>query len=163
MSDDTPKFSVLMAIYIKDSPLFLSEALQSIYKNTVAPDEVIIIRDGKVTSELNSVIDSWRRYLNIKDFTLEKNMGLGAALNFGLNQCMHDLVIRADSDDINRTNRFECILDFMTKNGDVHILSSWVEEFEFNPGDKGIIKKVPSRNSILKYSKNRSPFNHPAG
>ncbi|EIH2186411.1 glycosyl transferase family 2, partial [Escherichia coli] len=47
MSDDTPKFSVLMAIYIKDSPLFLSEALQSIYKNTVAPDEVIIIRDGK--------------------------------------------------------------------------------------------------------------------
>jgi len=162
MSDDTPKFSVLMAIYIKDSPLFLSEALQSIYKNTVAPDEVIIIRDGKVTSELNSVIDSWRRYLNIKDFTLEKNMGLGAALNFGLNQCMHDLVIRADSDDINRTNRFECILDFMTKNGDVHILSSWVEEFEFNPGDKGIIKKVPSRNSILKYSKNRSPFNHPA-
>lgn len=137
MSDDTPKFSVLMAIYIKDSPLFLSEALQSIYKNTVAPDEVIIIRDGKVTSELNSVIDSWRRYLNIKDFTLEKNMGLGAALNFGLNQCMHDLVIRADSDDINRTNRFECILDFMTKNGDVHILSSWVEEFEFNPGDKG--------------------------
>ncbi|HCL7428431.1 TPA: UDP-Gal:alpha-D-GlcNAc-diphosphoundecaprenol beta-1,3-galactosyltransferase, partial [Escherichia coli] len=61
-----------------------------------------------------------------------------------------------------RTNRFECILDFMTKNGDVHILSSWVEEFEFNPGDKGIIKKVPSRNSILKYSKNRSPFNHPA-
>ena len=45
MSDDTPKFSVLMAIYIKDSPLFLSEALQSIYKNTVAPDEVIIIRD----------------------------------------------------------------------------------------------------------------------
>ena len=73
MSDDTPKFSVLMAIYIKDSPLFLSEALQSIYKNTVAPDEVIIIRDGKVTSELNSVIDSWRRYLNIKDFTLEKN------------------------------------------------------------------------------------------
>lgn len=68
-------------------------------------------------------------------------MGLGAALNFGLNQCMHDLVIRADSDDINRTNRFECILDFMTKNGDVHILSSWVEEFEFNPGDKGIIKK----------------------
>lgn len=24
MSDDTPKFSVLMAIYIKDSPLFLS-------------------------------------------------------------------------------------------------------------------------------------------
>ena len=79
MSDDTPKFSVLMAIYIKDSPLFLSEALQSIYKNTVAPDEVIIIRDGKVTSELNSVIDSWRRYLNIKDFTLEKNMRLWAA------------------------------------------------------------------------------------
>lgn len=162
MSDDCPKFSVLMAVYIKDSPKFLSEALQSIYKNTLAPDEVIIIRDGEVTSELNSVIDSWKNHLNIKDFELQKNMGLGAALNFGLKQCMHELVIRADSDDINRPNRFACIVDFMSKNNDVHILSSWVEEFEFNPGDKGIIKKVPSRDSILKYSKNRSPFNHPA-
>lgn len=51
----------------------------------VVLDEVIIICDGKVIFEFNFVIDSWRRYLNIKDFIFEKNMGLGVVLNFGLN------------------------------------------------------------------------------
>lgn len=73
---------------------------------------------------------------------------------------MYDLVICVDFDDINRINWFECIFDFMIKNGDVYIFSFWVEEFEFNLGDKGIIKKVLSWNFIFKYLKNRSFFNY---
>ena len=54
MSDDTPKFSVLMAIYIKDSPLFLSEALQSIYKKRLPQMKLLLF--VMVRSHLNSIL-----------------------------------------------------------------------------------------------------------
>lgn len=155
-------FSVLMAVYFKDSPEFLNDALLSIDKNDLSPSEIVIVRDGPLTSELDAVISKWQKKIAIKDVSLEYNLGLGAALNYGLSYCTYDLIIRADSDDINRSSRFSSIVAYINKHPNVHILSSWIEEFEFVPGDSGIIKKVPAADKIIQYSKKRSPFNHPA-
>lgn len=162
MSYINEKFSVLMAVYYRDSPDFLEHSLLSIYQNDTPPTEVIIVRDGPVTNEIGLVIEKWESLLPIIYVSLEENMGLGVALNYGLTFCHYDIVIRADSDDVNRYNRFSVIMDFMAKNPDVDIVSSWIEEFQYIPGDSGLVKKVPSKSDIIKYSRTRSPFNHPA-
>ena len=40
-------------------------------------------------------------------FSLEENVGLGKALNYGVQCCKYDLIARMDTDDIAVPNRFE--------------------------------------------------------
>lgn len=48
--------SVLISIYYKENKNYLSQALDSILTQTVRPDEVILVKDGKLTEELDNVI-----------------------------------------------------------------------------------------------------------
>ena len=41
-------FSVILSIYYKESPLFLRESLDSLFSQTVCPDEVILVKDGPI-------------------------------------------------------------------------------------------------------------------
>lgn len=79
-------FSVILSIYYKESPLFLRESLDSLFSQTVCPDEVILVKDGPIGDELDNVIDSYvTRYPYLKVLSLVTNRGLGKALNEGLN------------------------------------------------------------------------------
>ena len=54
--------SVLMSIYIKDSPKFLNDALNSITDiQTLEPKEIILIQDGKLTIELDHIVKKWKK------------------------------------------------------------------------------------------------------
>lgn len=155
-------FSVLMAVYIKDDEYFLDQALLSIYRNTLPPSEVILVKDGPVSQTVNSIIDNWRDKLNIKTVDLEFNIGLGEALNNGLKFCTYDLVARCDADDINRPNRFLNQVDYMCNHPEIDIISSWVQQFENEPLDKDDIRRVPAREKLFDHAKRKNPFNHPA-
>lgn len=101
-------FSVILSIYYKESPLFLRESLDSLFSQTVCPDEVILVKDGPIGDELDNVIDSYvTRYPYLKVLSLVTNRGLGKALNEGLKYCSHELVARMDTDDIAMPERFE--------------------------------------------------------
>ena len=162
MSENSMFFSLLMAVCKKDDPTFLFEALKSIANNSLQPTEVILVEDGPITRELRKVINGWSNVLNIKSIGLERNSGLGAALNEVLKHCKYEVIVRADADDINRPNRFQCQLNYLLQNPDIDILSSWVEEFSVIPGDKTKVRKVPPQQSLDIFSKKRCPFNHPA-
>lgn len=155
-------FSVLMSVYAKESPLFLEKSLQSIACNSLQPNEIVLVEDGPLTQELSSVIDAYRDVLNIVSVRLNENVGLGRALNTGLQYCSHELVARCDSDDINRTYRFSSQVRYLQDHPEIAVLSGWVEEFSINPGDQSRIRKVPAGAEILTYSRKRNPFNHPA-
>ena len=43
------KYSVLMAVYIKDNPEYFAVALDSMIHQTVPPDEIVIVKDGIIT------------------------------------------------------------------------------------------------------------------
>ena len=51
-------FSVILSIYYKESPLFLRESLDSLFSQTVCPDEVILVKDGPIGDELAYIIHS---------------------------------------------------------------------------------------------------------
>ena len=52
-------FSVLQSVYKKDNTEFLSHSLQSIAENTVQPAQIVLVKDGTLTAELESVIAEW--------------------------------------------------------------------------------------------------------
>lgn len=94
------KFSVLMSIYKNDDPCFLIEALESLKSQTLLANDIVIVRDGPVPFEINNVIESFSNVLPIQYIKLDKNVGLGQALNQGLTYVKNDWVFRMDSDDI---------------------------------------------------------------
>ena len=152
-----------MSVYAKEKSEFLSEALDSIISQTVVPDEIVLVEDGPLPIGLTAVIEKYKEVANIISVKLQKNVGLGIALNKGLEACSYELVARMDSDDICHKNRFEKQLDFMHKKPDVDICSSWMEEFEYDISNIKALKKVPESHwQIANYIGSRNPMNHPA-
>lgn len=160
------KFSTLMSIYKKEDPVFLQEALSSIWnEQLLKPSEIILVEDGGLTSELYQVLDAWSKSLPniLKRIPLPENVGLGNALNEGFKHCSHEWIFRMDTDDICTPERFEKQIEFIKNHPDIDIFSSQIIEFDSNVDDITGTKKVPlSHNDILKFVQWRSPFNHMA-
>ena len=45
---DKCKFSVLLSVYYKESPLFLKESLNSVFNQTLCSDDVVLVEDGRL-------------------------------------------------------------------------------------------------------------------
>lgn len=157
------KFSVLISVYKKESPLYFKECMESILLNSVIPDEIVIVEDGELTEELYNVINQFEcKYENIiKRVPLDKNVGLGQALNKGLEKCSYNLVARMDADDICAPNRFEIQIAEFQKDSELILLGSYINEFDRYPEEVNLARKVPLEQSeIIKFAKIRNPFNH---
>ncbi|MDO5773873.1 MAG: glycosyltransferase [Spirochaetales bacterium] len=122
-------FTVLQSVYKKDNPEFLSQSLQSIADNSVQPACVVLVKDGVLTPELESVISEWKDKLPLKVVGYEKNQGLAHALNYGLQFVETELVARMDSDDICFPDRFEKQLAQFEADYSLEILGGGIEEF----------------------------------
>lgn len=158
------KFSVLISVYHKEQGEFLRLSLDSVMDQTLIPNEVILVKDGPLTSELDAVCDEFvGRYPEIiKIVALAENVGLGKALNEGLKHCSYDLVARMDSDDICKPHRFEKQIAVFEAKPEVSVVGSWVDEFEDNADNIISVRKLPQDDFELKrYASKRSPFNHP--
>lgn len=54
------EFSVLMSVYYKENPEYLKRALDSILNQTITADEIVLIKDGPLTKELDDAIANYR-------------------------------------------------------------------------------------------------------
>lgn len=157
-------YSVLMSVYHKEKPEFLRQSMESILAQTVATDDFVLVCDGPLTKELDNVIASFQQRMGeiLHVVRLEKNGGLGNALNEGINHCKNELVARMDSDDIAYSDRCEKQIAVFNTHPKVSICSGVVEEFITTP-DVIDIKRVPPETNaeIVEFAKKRNPFNHP--
>lgn len=158
------EFSVLISVYYKEKPEYLSQSLQSIFSQTIPIPEVVLVKDGPLTKDLDLVIESFtEQYANLKVIELPQNVGLGKALNVGLLHCSYDIVARMDSDDICVKNRFELQINYLNENPTIAILGSWVDEFSDNINNIISTRTLPEFHSeIVEYAKFRCPLNHPS-
>lgn len=157
------KFSVLMSVYAKENPKHFEIALNSIFNQTVLPDEVILMVDGPVSDDINIVIDKFTNLHNSLNVQrLEKNVGLGKALDIGLSKCSNELVARMDSDDICALNRFEKQLAFFQNNSEMSIVGSNVAEFIDDTSNIIGFRNLPEHDKDIRtFLKSRNPMNHP--
>ena len=158
------KFSVCMSVYKNDRPEYVDIAIQSIFiKQTVKPNEIVLVVDGPISMELESLIDNYStKYSEI--FTiikLEKNQGLGNALRVAVEKAKYDWVARMDSDDIAAPDRFEKQKSFLQANLDVDIVGGQITEFIDVESNIVGLRNVPLLSADINvYIKARCPFNH---
>lgn len=156
-------FSVLLSVYHKENPLFLKQALESTWHlQTLKPDEIVVVKDGPLTEELDKVIADFAKLAPVVIVVLEKNQGLGAALNIGSTQCKHEIIARMDSDDICYPDRFQKQIEFLTRNPTIDLVSSWIDEFIETKDHVVSTRKLPEFHpEIQVFAQKRCPINHP--
>ena len=157
-----PSFSVLMSVYNKENPIYFRQALDSVFSQTRIPDEVVIVKDGPLSRELDDVIAEYcKRYDSIVIVPQEENRGLGLSLANGVLHCSNELIARMDTDDISRSDRFERQLNEFHRDPDLDICGSHELEFEETPDQIVARRRVPLTNEECReYQKRRDAFNH---
>lgn len=156
-----PKFSVLMSVYCKEVSTYLDESLRSLSVQSCKPDEIVMVIDGYIPHELLTVIEYWKALLPMKIIPLSKNVGLGNALNIGLQHVTYDLVARMDTDDVCTPDRFYKQIDYFKKKPETIILGSAIEEYDSNFNIRIGRRFSCSKNQeIINYALMRNPFNH---
>ncbi len=156
-------YSVLMSVYARENAHWLTAAVESMLRQTVPPEEFILVCDGPLSQALNAVIADFcsREPDLFRIVRLPENQGLGTALNAGLAVCRTELVARMDSDDIALPDRMERQLAMLEQHPEIDVLGGQVAEFDGSPEHLTAYRRVPgSREAIGKYLRYRSPMNH---
>jgi len=150
--------AVLMSVYHKVDPTEFAEALDSIFTQTRPADEVILVKDGPLTDELEAVIASYGDAITV--VPLERNCGLGAALARGLEHVTAEFTARMDTDDVSVPHRFETQLAWFARHPETDALGAAMVEFT---GDRELgVRAMPEHAiEIQRYAKINSPMNHP--
>lgn len=158
-----PAFSLLLPVWAGDRPDFLTEAFGStVLAQTLPPGHVVIVQDGPVGDDLAGTISDLAATSPVPTdvVRLERNVGLGPALDAGLAACRFDIVARMDADDISLPERFAVQLPFIEAGAD--IVGSGLLEFGAHPDDI-VGRRTPPTDPdrIRARARFADPFNHP--
>lgn len=156
-------FSVLMSVYHKEHPEYLTACLTSLEQQTLAPNEYVIVADGPLTPALDQILADFqaRMTIPVNIHRFAENRGLGDALADGVTLAQHPWIARMDTDDIARRDRFERQVAYLKAHPEVGLIGSNVAEFMTTPAEVSAHKQVPATHeAILTYAKRRNPFNH---
>jgi glycosyltransferase involved in cell wall biosynthesis len=157
------QLSVLLPVWAGDRPDHLAEAFRStVHEQTRRPDEVVIVRDGPVPAALAAALAELADTspVPVKLVELDRNVGLGMALDAGLARCSHDVVARMDADDISLPHRFAVQVPIIE--GGADIVGSGLLEFGEHGGDVVGTRTPPvDPYDIATRARFADPFNHP--
>lgn len=157
------RFSLLLPVWAGDRPDHLTDAFRStVDTQTRRPDQVVIVRDGPVGAPLADRIAELAASspVPVDVVALERNVGLGPALDAGLAACRHPVVARMDADDVSLPHRFAVQLPIIESG--VDIVGSGLLEFGAGPDDVVGARTPPTDpDDIRARARFAAPFNHP--
>lgn len=162
-SETTILFSVLISVYKKEKAEYLKRALQSVINQTLKPTEIVIVKDGPLTKELDDCIEDFQKQNSklFKILSFKENRGLGLALRDGVKACKYEYIARMDSDDISKLDRFEKQFNYLQKHPETALLGTWITEFSKDENNPDTVTKLPCiHQAIIKFAKRRNPFRH---
>lgn len=157
------KFSVLISVYKNEKPEYFTLALDSIVKQTLQPQEYVIVKDGLLTEALDACIESFQQQVAVpvKILAFEQNRGLGLALRDGVVACSNEYIARMDTDDIAKPERFAKQIAYLEKHPEIALLGSRITEFSTDAEKPDTITQLPlGDKEIRQYAKSRNPFRH---
>ena len=137
----------------------IDKAILSIFKNSIIPNQFIMIIDGPLRKKFIKKNYFYKKKYKIHIIWLkQKSKGITFPLNEGLSKVETPFVARADADDINELDRFEKQISYAKKG--YELIGSNITEINLK-GKLLSEKKMPEKFSDIKrYSKIRNPFNH---
>ncbi len=158
-----PKFSVLLSVYENENHDYLQQALNSIIRQSLLPDEIVIVQDGMLGESLEQVVkEFYSKYPElIKIVGFQERRGLGPALRDGILKCSHEYIARMDADDIAVSDRFKKQMEYLEIHPQVALLGGWIKEFSADAAEPESLTQLPcSCEEIRVYAKRRNPFRH---
>lgn len=161
------EFSVLLPVYAGDTDVWVERAIRSVtVDQTRPPAEVVVVRDGPVGDGLAEVLARAARGeltggVGVRVVALAENVGLARALCAGLDACGHEIVARADADDVSLPERFAVQVPLVEAGLD--LVSSAIVEFAGDENVRGLVRSYPTDAAgLAALARTRDPFNHPA-
>ncbi|TDD66483.1 glycosyltransferase [Actinomadura rubrisoli] len=156
-------FSLLMTVYDGDREEYVRDAFRSaVCDQTLRPDQVVLVQDGPVGPALAACLDGLvaSSPVEVTLVRLERNGGLGPALDAGLQAARHDIVARMDADDVAMPHRFQAQVPLVRAGAD--LVGAGLLEFGADTTDIVGRRTPPSDPAdIARYSRLHDPFNHP--
>ena len=154
------EFSLLLCTYKNDNPQHLKECLDSITAGTVYPSEMVIVKDGPLSAELEDVINSTHFPFEVNIVALPTHRTQGIARREGVAAAKYEWIALMDSDDIALPDRFEKQMAEIAKDPSIDIIGGQIAEFDKYPAFAHAIRQVPlSHTDIKARLKTRNPFN----
>lgn len=154
------KFSVSMCVYGGDNAQWFETAVESILKQSLVPDEIIVVVDGPIPEDLDKLIQKYDEMELFSIIRLEENKGHGTARKIGLDNCTNEIVAIMDADDICNPKRFEKQILVFSDNPNVDIVGGMISEFIDTPDNIVGKRIVPLEDyEIKEYMKRRCPMN----
>ena len=161
MENIMQKFSVCMSVYKNDKPADFLVAVRSIYNQTTAPNDIVLVVDGPVGVELKQAIAVLQEEIKVLNVIwLPVNKGHATARQTGLLAAKCELVAVMDADDISVPNRFEKQLEVFAQQPDVTVVGGLIHEFIGETHNVVGKRIVPEQDVDIKaYLKSRCPMN----
>ena len=161
--DNEIKFTVLVPVYAKEKAENFKLALDSILNQTLFPNEILIIEDGKLGEDLEAIVEKVEKQYSdiVRVIRLEMNIGIGKVRALGVEECKYEWLAFMDSDDISLPDRFEKQITYIKQHPDIDMLGGQVTEFDTTP-DNIISKRIMplEHNEIYEFAKFRNPMNN---
>lgn len=156
----TIEISLLITIYKGSEGSSFNECLDSVYCQKEYISEIVLVKDGQLTSEQHDLIRQWeKRWPIFVTLSLDKNYGPGGASQRGLMKCCKEWVARLDADDIASLDRFKLQTEFLQQNPEVDVLGGYMPEFKLIKEKTFATNYVPlTHKEIAKNASLRSPL-----
>lgn len=121
--------SLVMATY--NGAKYLREQMDSIYNQTIVPDEIIVVDDCSTDNTL-SVLSEYEVKGNLKVYVNEKNQGVSANFERAIKLAQGDYICISDQDDVWFPNKIETSLSKLKKieNGKPACVSSFCTDVD---------------------------------
>jgi glycosyltransferase involved in cell wall biosynthesis len=166
MSDVT----VLIPVYAGANAVEFDRTLASLWSQTSPAEQVLVVKDGPLTPELEAVLDQHRRPA-LTTYSLAQNQGAGPALQAGLETITTTYVARIDADDVAFPERLDIQRRYLDAHPDIAVVGTAVQEFddatlrETGDLDRSLtkVRSLPeTHDEIARYAMINTPVNHPS-
>jgi glycosyltransferase involved in cell wall biosynthesis len=134
-----PTVTVLMAVH--DGERHLRESVESILRQTYSGLELLVVDDASTDSS-RSIVESYGDP-RVRVLVNERNLGLTASLNRGLEEARGRYVARQDADDVSEPSRLERQVELLERRPDLALVASHYRRID-DEGRHGGDRFVPT-------------------
>jgi glycosyltransferase involved in cell wall biosynthesis len=156
---NSPMVSVLLSVY--NSEKYVSEAIESILKQTFKNFEFVIIDDASKDSSWN-IIEQFSK-IDFRIVAVRNSINIGGCQTLirGINYCTGKYIARLDNDDWSYPERLKKQVDYMEAHPDVGVLGSSIDIISESGNIIGRRTYKLTDEEIRKNMFYSSPFAHP--
>ncbi|WP_419786671.1 glycosyltransferase family 2 protein [Pseudodesulfovibrio sp.] len=140
-----PKLSVLMPVY--NGQQHLAGAIESVLNQDFADFEFLVVDDASTDNSRAILEAAAGNDSRIRLLRHDKNQGVAAALNTGIQAVRGEYVARQDSDDISLPGRFKAQTEFLDAHPEVGVVCG--DYVDVNDHGKIIARHSPPRTNHL--------------